>query len=157
MARFSFRLQTVLDERQRAEERALSALAASQRIAADIETKIDSIHAEVSDQKSDMRDHALLGRLDVPFLMANRRYFAAQLCEVARLSRDLADARLEVESRRRKLAIAARERKALEVLRDKQKQRWQAEQEKRERTLADEIALQIGYEWTAPDGPGRAA
>jgi flagellar export protein FliJ len=57
----------------------------------------------------------------------------------------IATAQVHVEDARRNLAEAAKQRKVIERLREKQFARWQEDQARREQAAMDEIGSQIGY------------
>ena len=146
MAVFRFRLQTVLDEREREETRRQAELAELQSQALRIEHAIERCGIEVQREQSALRDGGLVGSIAVSRIIAYRRFVAAKMAEAQMLGRELVQARLAVEAARKRLAEAARNRKAIEVLRDQQKARWLQEQNRREVALADEIGAQNAFD-----------
>ncbi|RYG64634.1 hypothetical protein EON77_19480, partial [bacterium] len=69
----------------------------------------------------------------------------AMKSQVMQLAEQIAKARLDAEAKQRKLNDAAKGRKAIEVLRDKQKERWLAEQNRKELAIADDVGMQIAF------------
>lgn len=146
MAMFRFRLQAVLDEREREETRMQAALAEVQGRAVAIERSIEQCSVEVQREQSALRDGGLVGAIDVSRIIAYRRFVAAKMAQAQMLSRELIEARLAVEAARKRLAEVARNRKAIETLRDQQKARWLQDQNRREVALADEIGTQNAFD-----------
>lgn len=146
MAQFKFNLQTVLNEREREEmlcQKAMGEAAARKQAAED---DLANVERQITTNNEAMRDNHLVGKLDVNVLTSHRRYLIAMRQQVIQIAQRIANARLEVEQARRKLNEAAKNRKAIEVLRDRQKQRWLAEQERKERAIADDASMQIAYD-----------
>jgi flagellar export protein FliJ len=146
MARFIFTLQTVLEQREHEERLAQLALAEAQLVLVQLEERLAKLDAEVNDANRELREQHLMGPVKVDFISAHRRYLATMKLNVIQLVQSMADARLEIEQRQRKLATAVQHRKAIELLRDRQKARWQADQDKRELDLLDEAAMQIAFD-----------
>lgn len=145
MARFVFTLQTVLDQRE-AEERACQMeLARARLLQVQLETRLGQLNDEVVAANEQMRDHHLVGRIDVSIIAAHRRFLIAMRTAVMQLAEQIAAARLDAEAKQRKLSEAAKGRKAIEVLRDKQKSRWAAEQDRKELAIADDVGMQIAF------------
>lgn len=146
MAMFRFRLQSVLEEREREETRMQAALAEVHARAQAIERAIEQCGVDVHQEQAALRDGGLVGAIDVSRIIAYRRFVAAKMAHAQMLSRDLVDARLAVEAARKRLAEAARNRKAIETLRDQQKARWLQDQNRRDVALADEIGTQNAFD-----------
>ena len=146
MARFTFNLQAVLEEREREEQLCQKSLGEAAARKQGAEEELAAVERQLTVNNEQMRDHHLVGKLDVNVLTSHRRYLIAMRQQVIQIAQRIAAARLEVEQARRKLNEAAKNRKAIEVLRDKQKQRWQAEQERKDRAIADDAAMQIAFD-----------
>ncbi len=145
MARFTFGLQTVLDQRGREEKFCQLELAEAQLRLATLEAALQEMNGEIVSSNADLRSQHVAGKLNVQAISLHRRYLAAMKVKVIAHAESMSQARLAVEAKQRKLAEAAKNRKTIELLRDKQKQRWQADQDKRERDLMDEAGMQIAY------------
>ncbi|MFT3786069.1 MAG: flagellar export protein FliJ [Tepidisphaeraceae bacterium] len=158
MAQFRFSLQTVLDQREHEERLCQLALAQAQQVLVQLEQRLAGIQQEIVAANQDLRDNHLTGQINIQSIGVHRRYLAAMKAQVIQLAQQMADARLNIQAKQRKLAEAAKHRKAIEVLRDKQKQRWQDDQAKKERELLDEAGMQIAFaNLTIESMPGSAA
>lgn len=146
MARFTFNLQTVLDEREREEQLCQKSLGEAALRKQKLDDELAVLERQIVENNESMRDNHLVGKLNVNILTSHRRYLIATRQQVIGLAQRIAAARLEVEQARRKLNEAAKNRKAIEVLRDRQKARWSAEQERKERAIADDASMQIAFD-----------
>ncbi len=145
MARFVFSLEAVLQQRENQEHLAQRELAAAQLEQQKLEQQLSSVEQEINATNQAMRSDHLIGKLNTSLLGAHRRYLAAQKVAVFRLAEEIAAARLVVEAKRRLLAEASKDRKAIELLREKQQSRWQAEQQRKELAAADDVAMQMAF------------
>jgi flagellar FliJ protein len=92
-----------------------------------------------------MKANHLTGPLDVGYLAAHRRYSVAMQRKGLSLVQEMARQQKKVDEAQRLLAEAAKERKVIEKLREKQFERWKAEAERKELAEADEVGAQWGY------------
>jgi flagellar protein FliJ len=145
MAQFKFKLSTVLRQRENEEHILEGDLARAIRHQLDLEAQVLQIEAQITQCNQTMREQHLTGPLDPQTLLAHRRFLAAAKLDVFKLADQISRARIDVESARRKLAEAAKNRKAIETLRDKQKSRWIDDQNRKELAAADDVATQIAY------------
>ena len=145
MARFTFSLQTVREQREREERLCQKALGEASVRRQQHEDELAEVERQITSNNELMRDNHLIGKLNVAMLTTHRRYLIAMRQQVISLAQRIAAARLEVEQARRKLNDAAKNTKAIETLRDRQKQRWQAELERKELAQADDVAMQIAF------------
>jgi flagellar export protein FliJ len=144
MAKFVFRLESLLRQRKREEQQCQRRLAEHAAMVNAAEEAVRRINESVRAGHDDVRRH-LMGRLDMGFLTAHRRFMGAMQRQVMDLVQKVAIARKQLEEARIKLAEAAKRRMAIEKLREKQLARWQLEQARRETALSDEIGSQIAY------------
>ena len=137
---FRFRLQKVLDTRQRRVDAASRELAAAARRTSEAEARIARLDAQVDR----CRQVACTARDDFP--VTERIGLNRWLDQQARLRMglcvDLAEAQAEEEDRRRAMTLAWQELEVLKKLRQRQKEQWRAEQAKRESLEMDEIGVQ---------------
>jgi flagellar FliJ protein len=145
MARFTFPLQTVLEQREADERTCQMELARARLLQTQLEAKLTGLNDEIVGANEQMRDHHLVGRIDVNLISTHRRFLIAMRAQVIQLAEQIAKARLDCEAKQRKLNDAAKGRKAIEVLRDKQKERWLAEQNRKELAIADDVGMQIAF------------
>jgi flagellar FliJ protein len=145
MARFNFKLQVVLDQREREEQLAQMNHARAQLAQKQLEADLAKVEADLLAANEHMRDHHLVGKIDTTMIATHRRFLIAMRTNVIALAQRIAAARLVSETARRKLAVAAKDKRAIETLRDRQKQRWLADQDRKDLALADDVAMQIAY------------
>jgi flagellar protein FliJ len=144
MAKFVFKLQALLQQRKREEQQCQRRLAEHAAIVNAAEQAVRQINESVHAGHEDVRRH-LMGKLDMSFLTAHRRFMSAMQRQATDLVQKVVVAKKQLEEARIKLAEAARRRKAIEKLREKQLERWQVDQARREAALSDEIGSQIAY------------
>lgn len=152
MARFTFSLQTVLEQREHDERACQMELARARLLQVQLETRLGQLNDEIVAANEQMRDHHLVGRIDVSLIATHRRFLIAMRSNVMKLAEEIAVARLDAEAKQRKLSDAAKGRKAIEVLRDKQKARWAAEQDRKELAIADDVGMQIAFHHLSAGG-----
>jgi flagellar FliJ protein len=145
MARFVFRLEVVLRQRKRAEQEAQRELAVRQARLVAAEDELKRLEERVRAASDDVRQNHLTGSLDLNFLSAHRRFLNAMQRQGMEIVQRIAAGRNLVEEARMLLAEAARNRKVIEKLRERQLARWREEQQRMESIAFDEIGMQIGY------------
>ena len=101
---------------------------------------------------ADVRDNRLTGTLDMAFLAAHRRYALAMQRKALALAQRMAAQQQVVDAARRQLAEAAKQRKIIEKLRERQHDRWRGEQSRKESADLDEINMQLAIEPFFRDG-----
>lgn len=171
MAKFRFRLEPVLQQRLREEERAQRTVAALERQRLDAETALREAHARLRACKTDLG--AALGRsagdqtgeageggqrpTPIDFRgvrmqsAASFRFFG----EAQRLAIHLAGAHQRTEGARQTLLRATTARKAVESLKQKRYDEWRREQEKRDAAATDElVVMRFGRGDGGPAAPG---
>jgi flagellar FliJ protein len=144
MAKFVFKLEALLKQRKREEREWQRLLAEQAAIVNSAEEAVRRINAAVESGHDDVRRH-LMGKLDMSFLTAHRRFMGAMQRKVMDLVQKVAIAKKRLEEIRIKLTEAAKRRKAIEKLRENQFDRWKMDQAQRETALSDEIGSQIAY------------
>lgn len=141
MPRFTFKLEPLLTQRKQVEERAQQALADLLRQKLDIEGELQRHQQAITDDKRTMAD-ALVGRVDLSRIRAHATQVNRMTLAAQRSAFQLLELNRRIEQARVELAEAMRQRKAIEVLRDRQKARWAREQARRETAALDELAVQ---------------
>jgi flagellar export protein FliJ len=146
MAQFKFRLDTVLRQRELEETVAQSAVAEARRKVVAIEEELRDLQGQ-SDAAAQWMSAGrhLQGPINLQTLAAHRRYLNSVATVGGDKVRRLALAQRDVETARQRLAEAARRRKAIETLRDKQEQQWRTDRRRREDAAADEAATQMTF------------
>jgi flagellar FliJ protein len=145
MARFVFGLEAVLRQRKHVEEEKQRAFAAVQAQMAAMQNELKSINDGMQTASDDLRKNHLTGRIDMSFLAAHRRFTIAVQRKAMTLMQRIALFQRQVDEARAALAAAAKDRKAIEKLREKQHERWRGEQMRKELADLDEIGTQLAY------------
>src|SRR5688500_14358638 len=143
MAKFDFKLEGVLRHRKNAERERQRELALVQAQLTRIEKQLRELDQDVQQASGDLRQNRLVGRLDLNFLAAHRRFVGAMQKKGMTLIQRMAVFQKQVDAARKALVQAAIQRKAIEKLREKQQQRWQDEQNRKQAAEIDEIGTQL--------------
>jgi len=146
MARFVFKLQGVLRHRAAIEQERLREFALVQAKLKALEDQLKTLNQSMQETNDDVRRNRLTGRLDLGFITAHRRYLMGMQRKAVELVAAVASVQKELETARQALAEAAKQRKVLEKLRERQEQRWREELSRKELIAADEVATQLSYE-----------
>lgn len=154
MARFVFGLQTVLEQRETEETLCKKELFEAQLAQKRLLDELAELEAQIRGANETMRSEHLVGTLKPTMIATHRRYLIAMKQQVFTLAEKVAAARTTVEAKQRKLAEASKNKKVIELLRDKQKARWVAEQDRREHAAADDVAMQIAFHNLRTEDPG---
>ena len=139
MARFQFRLATLLRLRELARDERRTQLAEAQRLIDQLQARRREIDVLLSEAQRLQAPPA--GALDVDRLLNATRYELVLRAEQRALELQEASLAGEVEKRRQALVAANREVRSLELLREKQQERHAAEEEKQSHKELDEIAV----------------
>ncbi|MEM6757394.1 MAG: flagellar export protein FliJ [Planctomycetota bacterium] len=141
MARFVFRLQTVLDQRRREEDAAKRALGERIAVSTRLRNRIAAMQDTVRRGKADLRG-ALTGRVQASDV--GRFATHAQLSAIRgqRLVLELAAAEGQVNEAREVLRQTIARRRAIELLEERDRAVWRKRQRKLEQTEMDELTAQ---------------
>lgn len=145
MPKFVFPLEAVLSHRTLAERERLRALALAQGEMTRLQQELTALNDSLRGIAQDMKQNHLIGTLDVNYLAAHRRYTVATQRRGNQLVQDMARQQRKVDEAQRLLAEAAKDRKVIEKLRERQLERWKAEVTRKEQADADEVGAQFGY------------
>ena len=146
MAAFDFALDGVLRQRTHVERQAQLASAKAEAAVAELQDRLRQIGEEIKTSADHLRENHLVGRLDVSYLIGQRRFGDAKQRQGEALVAELTAAAKASQAAQAALLEAAKRRKAMEVLRDKALARWRAAEAAREQADLDEVGTQIGYE-----------
>jgi flagellar FliJ protein len=151
MAQFKFKLDAVLRHRHAVEKEKQRdyALALARQKA--LEDELKALNDTMQSTNDDVRQNHLVGRLDVSFITAHRRFLLGMRRRAMDLVNAIGKAQREAEAARVVMAEAAKQRMVLEKLRERQEQRWKDEAARKEMMALDEVAMQIAF------GQGAAA
>jgi flagellar protein FliJ len=139
VARFRFNLERVLEQRQHAEQMCQRTVAELEIERLGLENTIRECQERLAREQSGQRDalvggHLLEVRHQVAASGAIRQEAQRAVIELAGLHRRL-------ERARHDLLEAMRDRKAIELLRERRYHEWRMQQEKRDVAAMDEIAV----------------
>jgi flagellar export protein FliJ len=143
MAQFRFKLDAVLRHRTaiEREKQRLYALALAAFKA--LEDQLKALNQTMQTSNDDIRQNRLVGRLDIGFITAHRRFLLGMQRKAMDLVAAMNKAQQEIDRTRMALAEAAKARKVLEKLRETQNGRWREELSRKEMIAADEVAMQL--------------
>ena len=145
MAKFLFKLQSVLQHRQLLEQEAQRVYSEKLAIKTDLQNRVKAMDAEVQAVLADLRANHLTGTLDLAFLAGHRRFMLGMQRQGIELLQKVGEASAEVDVAQAALAEAAKQRKILEKLKEKQLDRYKADQAAKELAAADEVAMQMSF------------
>jgi len=145
MPNFTFPLDGVLRQRKHLEEQRQRELAAVQAEMGTLEAELRAMDRDVKESSADIRNNRLVGKLDLAYLAAHRRYAAAMQRKAMALAQQMIAVKTRLETARKALLEAAKQRKIIEKLRENRKTRWAQDLARRETAAMDEIGAQIGY------------
>jgi flagellar FliJ protein len=140
---FTFPLERVRSLRERAEERAREELSAELRIRDELSAALQAADDAVDAARAASRGAVASGRVSVAELRGLQTFIERreQLRAGASLDLDRQDA--EVVIKRDRLAAAARDRQAIDKLRDRRKAEHEAEWALKIQSQLDELALAV--------------
>jgi len=142
MPRFVFKLQPVLDQRQREERGKQLAVAQLERERLALESRIRSCQSMMSDERRQL-SAALSsgGRVDLRSVRLQAGASLKHNFDAQRASLELAGVYRKLIGAREELARASSRRKAVELLRDQQRRAFEAQQDRMEALDLDEMSV----------------
>jgi flagellar FliJ protein len=140
---FTFPLERVRSLRERAEERAREELSAELRTRDELSAALDAAEQAVVTARAGTRDAVAAGRVAVTELLGRQAFIERreQLRAEASLNLDRQEA--EVAVARERLAAAARDRQAIDKLKERRKAEHEAEWALKIQNQLDELALGV--------------
>jgi len=139
MAKFQFRFQTLLGHHRRVEDQRQRDLAQHLRTRMILHDQIRDMQDTIRDSKQSMAG-GLVGKVDLTSVGQFARYSGHAAQRARQIVVKLAGLEKQVEEARQALLDASKQRKALELLRDKHEAQWRYEQNRRETNELDELA-----------------
>ncbi|MEO6436589.1 MAG: flagellar FliJ family protein [Tepidisphaeraceae bacterium] len=140
MKKFTFKLEAVLEQRKLAERLRQREVASAQHKLLTVQAEVDALGAVNRSSAVELRAG---GRLTAMMLAAHQRFALAARQRVATLNRQMAAARGEMDHAQTQLLEAAKQRKVMEKLRERDLARWLAAQRKHDLAEAAEAAQQM--------------
>ncbi len=141
MPSFRFRLEVVLKHRMAVEDQRQRELAAVLRLRMILHEQLRLMQQTIVDSKRELAG-GLVGPVDVDRITQFARYSGQVRQRAAAIVTRLAGAEKQIEAARQRLLEATKARKALELLRDRQREQWRREEDRREAAALDELAVQ---------------
>ncbi len=150
MPKFKFQLEGALRQRKQLERMKQRELAVRMAELNKLTEQLRQLESTVQAATSDVRTNRLTGVLDMAFLAGHRRFMIATQRQSMLLVQKMALQQKQIDEARLAVAEAAKQRKIIEKLREKQFERWKAELSRKELADADEVAMQLTY-WHGND------
>lgn len=144
MAQFRFNLETVLTQRTNAEHLAQRGVAIARQALVPLQDGLTHLDNQRRAAEADLLTR-LVGPIDVSFIGGHRRFMATLERQAMDLARKIAEAQIAVDQAQAVLLTAAREKKAIETLKEKQRERWTEAEAMKETANLDEAGMQIAY------------
>ncbi|MEM8739787.1 MAG: flagellar export protein FliJ [Planctomycetota bacterium] len=141
MPTFTFRYETLLQHRRNLEDQAQRVLAERVRTQMILTDQLRAMQNTITDSKRDLGS-ALVGRLDLSRVGEFTRFTADATVRGRQLVARLAELEPQIAAARAALLDATRQRQALELLRERDHDRWRREQDRRETAALDEASAQ---------------
>ena len=120
MAKFVFQLEGVLRHREQVEKQRMRAVAEIQSEMNALESQLRSLDASVQDAARNARENHLVGVLDLSFLTAHRRFVNSSQRQAMDLVQQMAKVRTHLQDAQKQLLDAAKQKKIIEKLKEKQ-------------------------------------
>jgi flagellar export protein FliJ len=142
MAKFKFRLATLLKIREATRDERQSELAEAYRADDILNERLDQIHGELGDILNRCRKAVGPGEVNIDLLIESQRYDVMLRAYEKQTLEQKKRLAVEIERRREALLAANREVRVLEKLREHQIERHREEENRRDIKRIDEIAVQ---------------
>ena len=141
MPRFRFRLEPLLTARRHVEQERQRAVAEQERRRRELEEVLRRQQQFITEGKSALRA-GLQGTLDLTDMRAHAGATLQLMRRAQRLAIELAGVHTRLEAARVQLIEATRDRRAIELLKERRFAQWKAALEKAEHAAVDELAVQ---------------
>lgn len=141
MPRFEFKYETLLRHRRNVEDQRQRELAQLMRSRMILVDQLHQAQQTVRQSRAQLSE-SLVGRVDLSRIAQFAGYSQQETSRGRQIVQRLAEYERRIADARQTLADAMRQRKALELLRDRQHEQWQREQQRRESAELDELATQ---------------
>jgi flagellar FliJ protein len=145
MPRFKFQLEGVLEHRKNIEQEKQRALAVVLAEMQRLKNELSDLDQLARGAVADLRDNRLTGNLDLSFLAAHRRFTGSVQRKAIAIAQKMALVQRQIDEARAALSQAAKQRKIIEKLRERQLERWQSQQHRQENDELDDIGMQLAF------------
>lgn len=144
MAKFKFNLQGVLRQRKLVEDQRQREFGEVQRQYAAMEAELRAMDETMRAATDDLRQNQLIGRIDLGYLAAHRRFAMGMQRKAMDHAQRMAQVRVQLDAARNALVEAAKQRKVIDKLKENRQTAWKDDQQRRDTAATDEVAQQIG-------------
>jgi len=141
MAQFRFKYESVLRRRQIEEDECQRLLAKELRHRMIFRNQLISMQSTLSSSKHDMAQ-SLQGKVDMDDVTQFARYSGQVTARAQTIVHKLAAVEKRIEAAQKALSEAMRDRKAMELLRDRYKAEFKRQENRRQTLFLDEVAMQ---------------
>jgi len=145
MAKFVFQLQGVLRFRENIERQRQRDLGIALGERVMVEDQIRRLDEKAKSAMADLRANHLIGKIDLTFLAAHRRFMMAVQRQGTMLLEQLRARQKSVDAAQAALAEAMKQKKILSKLRERQQGRWRDAINRKEIADLDDVATQMSY------------
>jgi flagellar FliJ protein len=145
MPKFKFQLEGVLRQRKQVERQRQRELAIVQAEMNQLTAQLKELESSTQAATQDLRTNRLTGKLDMSFIAAHRRFMLGVQRQGMALVQKMSIVQQKIEAARLQLFEAAKGRKIIEKLREKQLDRWKQEVSRKELAELDEVSMQLSY------------
>jgi flagellar FliJ protein len=139
MPRFTFKLEGVLEQRRSVERQRQRDVATAQHAVLRLQAEIDALAAVSRSSAVELRS----GRLSAAALAAHQRFILSMRHKASSLKQQHGDAERDLTDAQAALTEAAKQRKVMEKLCEREHAKWAEQQRRRDVQDADEVARQI--------------
>jgi flagellar protein FliJ len=143
IARFHFKLEALLAHREQIEKEKQRKFAIIQGEIQALARQLQETHTRIAAENRTLTATQLTGKLDMQYIAHEKRYVGNLHVKIVLGMQKLAAMEGTLNAARAELLAAARDRKVIEKLKEKQQARWRAEQDRKEAALLDEIGTQL--------------
>jgi flagellar FliJ protein len=141
--KFHFRLEALLTHRTMVEKEKQRRVSQIQQEIQSFVRQLQEAQERIQLENRNLSAHELVGKLDMQFIAHGKRYVGNLHVKIILGMQKLSGMEQMLAGARAELLEAARSRKVIEKLKEKQLIRWRAEQDRKEAALLDEIGTHL--------------
>ena len=148
MKPFKFQLEAVLRHRRHIEEQLQRNVAELRNQLSEMKRHLRELAEQSNCAAREIRQH-LIGTIDPNYLSAHYRFTAANEKKAAQLTQNINTQQQQIDDAQTRLMNAVKQRKMIEKLKDRQRERWLADVAQKEFLQADELSTRLAFEASA--------